>query len=143
MEHKITINNRNDNPCFGWILQDYPNFWEDNGYKQIKSDNYHYHGCTAAKCNKVPVYKKQLYINSDYEEESSVEVFRCDYGSICHDYVVAIHSWNNAGGTGFSLRIATQVSTIDAFNDLIMEYIGDKLEDGTYLLERHPKTKEE
>ena len=107
-----------NNPYFGWILQENPNFWEDNGYK------------------KYPVYRKHLYICSDMQDDSMVEVFRCGIGVVCHEYIVAIHTWNNAGGTKFSLNIAKQVSTIDSFNEFIVNNIGEELEDGTYLLKR-------
>ena len=70
------------------------------------------------------------------EDDSMVEVFPCNIGCVNHDYIVAIHTWNNAGGSKFSLDIAKQVCTIDSFNALILEYIGDELEDGTYLLKR-------
>lgn len=125
-----------DNPCFGWILKDNPNFWKDNGYDKIDSANFHYYGCDIAKLNKLPVYRKRLYICHDMEEDSMVEVFPCEIGGVQHEHIVAIHTWNNAGGTKFSLDIAKQVSTIDSFNALITEYIGTDLEDGTYLLKR-------
>ena len=122
------------NPCFGWILEDFPTFWEDNGYRKVDIKNYHYYGLTLPKVNKVPVYVKQLYINYDYEEESRVEVFRCDLCSAGHEYLMAIQVWNNAGVTGCPIRIVTPVSTIDRFNEIIKEYIGEEVDDGTYLL---------
>lgn len=125
-----------NNPCFGWILQENPNFWEDNGYKKIDSSDFHYYGCNIAKVNKYPVYRKYLYICHDMEDDSCVEVFPCELGSIKHAHIVSIHTWNNAGGCKFSLDIAKQVSTIDDFNKLIKEYLGEELEDGTYLLKR-------
>ena len=126
-----------NNPFLGWIVKDNPNFWEDNGYKKIIPNNdYHYYGCKIAKANNYPIYKKQLYINYDMEDESYVEVFACESGVIKHAHIVAIHTWNNAGGCKFSLNIAKQIFTIDDFNDLIMEYIGDDLEGGSYLLRR-------
>lgn len=123
-----------NNPCFGWILEDNPNFWEDNGYEKINSNNFHYYGCNIAKLNKYPVYRKYLYLCHDIEDQSMVEVFPCELGSIHHSYLVAIHTWNNAGGCKFSLDSVKQVSTIDSFNDFIIENIGDELEDGSYIL---------
>ena len=125
-----------NNPFFGWILQENPNFWEDNGYKKVDISNFHYYGCSVANLNKHPVYRKHLYICHDMEDDSMVEVFPCGIGVVCHDYIVAIHTWNNAGGSKFSLDIAKQVSTIDSFNTFIADYIGEELEDGTYLLKR-------
>lgn len=120
---------------FGWILKENPNFWEDNGYEKIDSSNFHYYGCTIAKANKKPVYRKYLYVCKDTEDASMVEVFPCDVG-ICHNYIVAIHTWNNAGGSKCSLDVIKQVSDIDSFNNFISEYIGDELEDGSYLLKK-------
>ena len=74
-----------NNPYFGWILQENPNFWEDNGYKKVNSSNFHYYGCNVAKACNFPVYRKHLYICYDMEEDSMVEVFPCGIGSICHD----------------------------------------------------------
>ena len=125
-----------NNPYFGWILRENPNFWQDNGYKNVDSSKFHYYGCNIAKLNKYPVYRKHLYICHDMEDDSMVEVFPCGVGAVNHDYIIAIHTWNNAGGLKFSLDIAKQVSTIDAFNALIVDYIGEELEDGTYLLRR-------
>ena len=122
------------NPMFGWILKDFPNFWQDNGYQEIDTKDYHYYGLTIPKANRFPVYRKQLYINYDGEEESFVEVFPCDIGYIKHDYIVAIHIWNNAGWTGSPLRLVTQVMSIDRFNKIIEEYIGAEVDGGTYLL---------
>lgn len=122
---------------FGWILQHNPNFWEDNGYEKINSDDFHYYGCDIAKLNKHPVYRKSLYLCHDMEEESMVEVFSCELGSIQHSYIVAIHTWNNAGGYKFSLDLVTQVSTVDSFNNLIIENIGDNLENGSYILKQN------
>lgn len=127
---------KQNNPFFGWILQDNPNFWEDNGYKKIDSSNFHYYGCDIAKVNKYPVYRKHLYICHDMENDSMVEVFPCSIGCLNNAYIVAIHTWNNAGGIKFSLDIAKQVFTIDSFNALITECFGNELEDGTYLLKR-------
>ena len=130
------LGNLKNIPWFGWILKDNPNFWENNGYEKIDSSNFHYYGCVIAKENRLPVYSKHLYICHDTEDDSMVEVFPCDIGGMNSSYIVAIHTWNNAGGTKFSLDIAMQVCTIDTFNALIMEYIGEKVEDGTYLLKR-------
>ena len=124
----------NNNSYFGWILKENPNFWEDNDYKKIDSSNFHYYGCNIAKVNKHPVYRKHLYICYDMEEDSMVEVFPCGIGVVCNDYIIAIHTWNNAGGSKFSLDIAKQVSTIDSFNRTIMENLGDDLENGSYIL---------
>ena len=109
-----------NNPFFGWILKDNPNFWEDNGYQKIDVSNFHYYGCGIAKLNHLPVYRKHLYINYDMEDDSMVEVFPCNTGVVNHEYIVAVHTWNNAGGTKFSLDIAAQVSTIDSFNRIII-----------------------
>lgn len=129
----LTMDYKN-NPWFGWILEDNPNFWEDNGYKKIIPDNdYHYYGCSIAKANHYPVYRKHLYICHDMEDDSCVEVFPCELGSIKDAHIVSIHTWNNAGGCKFSLDIAKQIHTIDAFNKLIMEHLGDNLEAGSYL----------
>lgn len=128
--------NKKDNPWFGWILEENPNFWEDNGYKKVDSSNFHYYGCTCAKLNKNPVYRKHLYICYDMEDDSMVEVFPCEYGVIKDAYIVAIHTWNNSGGSKFSLDVVKQVSTIDSFNKFIMENIGDDLEGGSYILNR-------
>lgn len=119
---------------FGWILKDNPNFWEDNGYEKIDSTNFHYYGCNIAKLNKYPVYRKYLYLCRDTEDQSMVEVFPCELGSIHHNHIVAIHTWNNAGGNKFSLDFVKQMSTIDSFNKFIMENIGDELEEGSYIL---------
>ena len=64
------------NPFFGWILKDNPNFFEDNGFEKIDNKDYHYFGCTIAKVNHKPVYRKQLYINYDYEEESAEQAIK-------------------------------------------------------------------
>lgn len=119
---------------FGWILEDNPNFWEDNGYEKIDSTNFHYYGCSTAKLNKYPVYRKYLYLCHDMEEQSMVELFPCELGSIQHNYIVAIHTWNNAGGNKFSLDFVRQVSTIESFNKFIIENIGNDLEEGSYTL---------
>jgi hypothetical protein len=121
---------------FGWILEDNPNFWEDNGYEKIDSTNFHYYGCNIAKLNKYPVYRKSLYLCHDIEDQSMVEVFPCELGSIHHSHIVAIHTWNNAGGSKFSLDLVRQVSTIESFNNLIIENIGDELENGSYILKQ-------
>lgn len=126
-----------NNICFGWILQHNPNFWEDNGYEKINPNDFHYYGCDIAKLNKYTVYRKSLYLCQDMEEESMVEVFPCELGSIHHSHIVAIHTWNNAGGCKFSLDLIKQVSTIDSFNSLIIENIGDNLEDGSYILKQN------
>lgn len=123
-----------NNLWFGWVLEHNPNFWEDNGYEKINPNNFHYYGCNTAKLNKYPIYRKSLYLCYDMEDQSMVEVFPCELGSICHSHIVAIHTWNNAGGNKFSLDLVTQVSTIDSFNKLIIENIGDELEDGSYIL---------
>jgi hypothetical protein len=123
-----------NNSWFGWILKHNPNFWEDNGYEKINPNDFHYYGCNIARLNKYPVYRKSLYLCHDMEEQSMVEVFPCELGSIHHSHIVAIHTWNNAGGCKFSLDLVTQVSTIDSFNNLIIENIGDDLEDGSYIL---------
>ena len=128
--------NKKANPFFGWILKDNPNFWEDNGYKPIALSNFHYYGCNIAKENHLKVYRKQLYINYDMEEESMIELFPCGVASTNHSYMVAIYEWNNAGDTGCPLKIVKQVLTIDEFNQLIMEYIGDNLEGGSYILKQ-------
>ena len=119
---------------FGWILEDNPNFWEYNGYEKIDSTNFHYYDCNIAKLNKYPVYRKYLYLCRDMEDQSMVEVFPCELGSIHHNHIVAIHTWNNAGGCKFSLDLVKQISTIDSFNKFIMENIGDELEEGSYIL---------
>ena len=128
--------NKKANPFFGWILKDNPNFFEDNGYKLVDFPNFHYYGCLIAKANHVKVYRKELYIDYDMEDKSAVELFPCDVGSINHSYIVAIYTWNNAGYTGCPLKIVKQVLTIDEFNHLIMEYIGDNLEGGSYMLKQ-------
>lgn len=122
------------NPCFGWILEDNPHFWEDNGYERIEEPNFHYYGCYLAKVNKHPIYRKKLYVNYDMEDDSMVELFPCDIGGIKHEYIVAIHTWNNAGGCKCSLDALMQLGTIDAFNNFIMENIGDNLDGGSYIL---------
>lgn len=126
-----------DNPCFGWILQENPNFWEDNGFVKIDTSDFHYYGCERAKLNKHPVYRKQLYVNHDMGDNSMVEVFPCDYGVIKHEHLMAIHTWNDSGGSKYSLNILVQVGTIDVFNKYIMEYLGDDLDGGTYILNRN------
>lgn len=68
------------------------------------------------------------------EDQSMVEVFPCEAGSVKHRHIAAIHTWNNAMGCKFFLDSVKQVSTINAFNDFIMENIEDTLEDGSYLL---------
>lgn len=132
MEDYVT--SKTSNPCFGWILKDNPKFWEDNGYKKIDSTNFHYYGCNIAKLNKYPVYRKYIYVCNDMEDQSMVEVFPCELGSIQHSHIVAIHTWNNAGGNKFSLDAVRQVATIDSFNTFIMEHLGDELEEGSYIL---------
>lgn len=131
MENKINIAELH---YFGWILKNNPNFWEDNGYEKINPDNFHYYGCNIAKLNKYPIYRKYLYLCHDMEDLSMVEVFPCELGSIKHNHIVAIHTWNNAGGCKFSLDLVRQVSTINSFNNLIVENIGNELEDGSYIL---------
>lgn len=106
--------------------------------KKINPKDFYYYGCNAAKLNKYPVYRKSLYLCHDMEDQSMVEVFPCELGSVHHSHIVAIHTWNNAGGCKFSLDLATQVLTIDAFNKLIIENIGDELEDGSYILKLKP-----
>ena len=123
-----------NSPFFGWILKDNPTFWEDNGFEKVNTFDFHYYGCIYAKANNLPVYRKQLYIDYDMEEDSAVEVFPIEPGSVCHTYLMAIHTWNNAGGCKFSLDLVCQVSTIDAFNNIIMEHIGNNLDGGSYLL---------
>ena len=127
-------NKKKYNPWFGWILEDNPNFWEDNGFHKVDSSNFHYYGCERAKVNKYPIYRKTLYINHDMEDCSMVEIFPCEYGGIKHQHLMAIHTWNNAGGNKYSLDILRQVGTIDSFNKTIMENLGDDLEDGSYIL---------
>lgn len=119
---------------FGWILKKNPNFWEDNGFEKIDTSNFHYYGCERAKANNYPVYRKRLYIDRDMEDDSMVEVFPCDYGSIKHQHLMAIHTWNNAGGSKYSLDILKQVGTIDSFNETIIDYLGNNLDGGTYIL---------
>ena len=131
MENKTNVTELH---CFGWILKDNPNFWEDNGYEKVNPNNFHYYGCNIAKLNKYPVYRKYLYLCYDTEDQSMVEVFPCELGSVQHNYIVAIHTWNNAGGCKFSLDLVAQVSTIDSFNNLIIKNIGNELEDGSYVL---------
>lgn len=130
----IEILDKGYSPWFGWLLQDNPKFWEDNGFEKIDISDFHYYGCEMAKVNKHPVYRKKLYINYDLEEDSMVEVFSCDYGVVQHWYLMAIHTWNNAGGSKYSLDILKQVGNIDTFNKTIMEYLGDDLDGGTYIL---------
>ena len=125
-----------NNPYFGWILKDNPTFWEDNGFEKCNTTNYHYFGCKIAAANNRPLYKKQLYIDHDYEEEAAVEVFCCELGSVADNYIVAIYDWNNAGYTGFALKEVRQISTINEFNALIQEWGLDDVEDGTFLLKK-------
>lgn len=125
-------NKRND--CLGWVLKRNPRFWQDNGFVVDISSGYY--GCTIAEGNHRPIYKKQRYINHDYEQEASVEVFCCGLGSVAHEYMVYLNEWNNAGYSGYSLQAAKQVQTIHGYNEFIREYGYAELEDGeTFLIE--------
>lgn len=124
---------------FGWILKDNPNFFEDNGFEKINNTNYHYFGCTIAKANNMPVYRKQLYINYDYEEESAVYIFPANIGVVNHEYLMAIYEWNNACGDFCQLKLVRLVTTIEQYNQIITENGLEEIEGGSYLLEINPK----
>lgn len=117
-----------------WQIKKNPTFWEDNGYKKTYPPHFHYYGSEIARINMYPVYVKKLYICRDMEDEALVELFPCEVGVIKHSHLVAIHTWNNSGGTKFSLDAVRQVLTVEAFNEFIMEYLGDNLEDGSFIL---------
>ena len=123
------------NPFFGWILRDHPTFWEDNGFEQIDNSKYHYFGLSIPKGNHCPVYRKELYVNYDYEEEAEVVVFPYEKSPVTHSYIMAIYEWNNAGDTGCPLKQVSHIQTIDEYNKIIEDWGLDALEDGSFLLE--------
>jgi hypothetical protein len=116
------------------LLKDNPNFFEDNGFEKIDNKGYHYFGCTIAKGNNKPVYRKQLYINYDYEEESAVYIFPANIGGVNHEYLMAIYEWNNAGGDSCPLKLVRLVTTIEQYNKIITDWKLDDVEGGSYLL---------
>ena len=61
-----------NNSCFGWILQENPNFWEDNGYKKINSLNFHiFHLNLKKKLNHL-LEKHQTSLNNGLTSFSSI-----------------------------------------------------------------------
>lgn len=137
------MKDKNANDYFGWVLDNNPNFWEDNGFVKIQSIKHHYFGCNLAKVNHHPIYRKQLYLNYDYEEECAVEVFSCEIGCVQHTYILALYEWNNSGGTDFALKLVRQVSSVSQYNDIIREFGFDKMDhEQTFLLVQKMNYKE-